>query len=172
MQVEEIEVKLSAKPAAMLALSPKGTVPVLQLTDGIVIDESLDIMRWALSQHDPDGWLAADDKSATALINLNDTDFKRALDNYKYPARNPHQSQQHYRDMDAAIFLRELETRLTRQRYLCGDNITLADAAIFPFVRQFVAVDANWFNTSTYAAVRRWHDAWLASALFQQVMKK
>jgi glutathione S-transferase len=169
--VDEIEVKLSDKPVAMLVMSPKGTVPVLQLTDGTVIDESLDIMRWALNHHDPDGWLAADDKSAAALINMNDTDFKRALDSYKYPDRYPAKSQQHYRDVDAAIFLHTLEARLGEQHYLCGNNITFADAAIFPFVRQFVAVDANWFNISTYAALRRWHDEWLASALFQQVIK-
>lgn len=170
--VAEIEVKLSDKPAAMLTLSPKGTVPVLQLADGTVIDESLDIMRWALKQHDPDGWLAADDKNSTALIEINDTDFKRALNCYKYPDRYPAKSQQHYRDVDAALFLSALESRLCQQRYLCGDNITLTDAAIFPFVRQFAAVDSEWFNASTYMALRRWHDTWLASALFQQVMKK
>lgn len=170
--VAEIEVKLSDKPAALLALSPKATVPVLQLADGSVIDESLDIMHWALNQHDPNAWLALHDKNANALINTNDGDFKGALDRYKYPDRFPAHTQAHYRDVDAANFLRTLETRLSQQRFLCGNDISLADAAIFPFVRQFIAVDADWFNTSPYTAIKRWHDVWQASALFQQVIKK
>ncbi len=171
-RVEEIEVKLSDKPAAMLALSPKGTVPVLQLTDGTVIDESLHIMHWALKQHDPDAWLTRHDEHAEALINSNDGDFKAALDRYKYPDRFPEQSQEHYRDVDAAVFLCELELRLLSQRFLCGNDISLADAAIFPFVRQLIAVDADWFSASPYTALMRWHETWRASALFQAVMKK
>jgi len=174
-RVEEIEVKLSDKPAALIAISPKATVPVLHFADGTVIEESLDIMRWALALHDPDSWLAGrakDNEDTDTLINTNDTNFKQALDCYKYPDRFPEHTQQHYRDVDAAVFLGALETRLSETRFLFGNNITLADAAIFPFVRQYAAVDIDWFNASAYVALRGWHDAWQASALFQSVMRK
>jgi glutathione S-transferase len=169
--VEQIEVKLSDKPASMLALSPKGTVPVLRLTDGRVIDESLDIMQWALSQNDPADWLAIDE-AATALITLSDGAFKRALDRYKYPQRHPEFSPTHYRDVEAAPFLQMLESHLSQQSFLLGEKCNIADAAIFPFIRQFAAVDAVWFGASQYRQLKRWHDDWLASDLFQRVMKK
>jgi len=172
--VDEVEVKLSDKPAALIAISPKATVPVLHLADGTVIDESQEIMRWALALHDPDGWLVGgekDDDDINTLIYTNDTSFKQALDCYKYPDRFPEHTQAHYRDVDAAVFLSALETRLSETRFLCGNNITLADAAIFPFVRQFAAVDIDWFNASPFAALRNWHGAWQASALFQSIMK-
>jgi glutathione S-transferase len=170
--VTEIEVKLSDKPASMLALSPKGTVPVLRLTAGGVIDESLDIMDWALSQNDPAHWGAVDRDAANALITINDSTFKSALDRYKYPERYPEFPTIHYRDVEAAPFLQTLELQLSQRPYLLGEHSSIADAAIFPFIRQFVAVDAGWFGASEYRQLKRWHDDWLASDLFQRVMKK
>jgi glutathione S-transferase len=167
--VELREVALRAKPGALLAASPKATVPVLVLADGRVIDESLDIMLWALAQHDPARWLAGQDASL-ALIAANDTQFKPLLDRYKYSAPDS-------AERSAAQFaaqracLAPLETRLDATRFLLGDTLTLADAAIVPFVRQFAAVDATGFATANPAL-----HAWLAtiaqSALFVSVMGK
>jgi glutathione S-transferase len=135
------EIKLSAKPQAMLEASPKGTVPVLILSDGTVIDESLDIMRWALMQHDPEDWLARDD---AALVATNDGDFKRALDRYKYPERHDGDALIH-RDRGLA-FLVTLDHRLSSEGQLGGPTRGLTDAAIMPFVRQFASVDRLWFD--------------------------
>jgi glutathione S-transferase len=170
--VAEIEVKLSDKPDSMLALSPKGTVPVLHLANGSVIDESLDIMQWALSQNDPADWLAVDRDALSALIASNDGLFKSALDRYKYPQRHPEFSATHYRDVEAAPFLQMLESHLSQQPFLLGRKVSIADAAVFPFIRQFAAVDAAWFGASEYRQLKRWHDDWLGTNLFQRVMKK
>lgn len=159
------EVVLRAKPPAMLAASSKGTVPVLVLGDGRVIDESLDIMHWALAGHDPEGWLARDDP---ALIATNDDAFKHALDRYKYPERYscdplPHRER-------ALTFLQALELRLTGSGQLCGATRGLADAAIFPFVRQFAAVDPSWFETQALPHLQIWLAGHLASELFASIM--
>ena len=127
------EVVLKDKPQAMLAISPKGTVPVLQLADGRVIDESLDIMNWAIAHNDHDQWSAqGKGNDMRTLINENDGDFKWALDRYKYADRYEH-SAEHYRNL-AMVFIDKLESMLVNQRYLFSDKISLADAAIFPFV--------------------------------------
>jgi glutathione S-transferase len=174
--VREHEVKLSAKHAAMLAVSPKGTVPVLVLNDERVIEESLEIMQWALEQHDPMAWLniaynnAHDD--AAALIAQNDDAFKYALDRYKYPERFPEFDAAHYRDVLAAPFLQAIEARLTTHAQLLGENTSYVDAAIFPFIRQFASVDLPWFAEAPYPALRRWLNEWLDSPLFVQVMEK
>ena len=139
------EVDLRNKPAAMLAASPKGSVPVLVSTDGNVIDESWQIMQWALRAHDPENWLGTDEaclRSAAPLILSNDGDFKHHLDRYKYAGRNPEQSGLTDR-LDGEIFLRQLEARLLATRYLLGNTLSIADAAIFPFIRQFAAVDQS-----------------------------
>ena len=159
------EVKLSAKPAEMLAASPKGTVPVLVLPDGRVIDESLDVMRWGLQRHDPEGWLLGDD---TALIAANDGPFKDALDRTKYPAR--HQSDPEAHRADGLRFLETLDTRLAIADNLCGDGMTLTDAAILPFVRQFAAIDAVWFQGQDLPALQAWLARHLASPLFEAAM--
>ena len=135
------EVKLSAKPAAMLAASPKGTVPVLVLPDGQVIEQSLEIMRWALAQGDPEGWLCRDDP---ALIARNDGAFKHDLDRYKYPER--HSSDPLVHRESGLAFLRELDARLAAHGQLCGAKRGITDTAIMPFVRQFASVDAAWFE--------------------------
>ncbi|MEO6172673.1 MAG: glutathione S-transferase [Arenimonas sp.] len=168
--VETIEVDLKAKPERMLQLSPKATVPVLVLPDGKVIDESLDIMLWALRQHDPSVLLELLEDSLV-LIQRNDGDFKKHLDRYKYPDRYPEFSQLHYREQ-CEIFLRELEERLNKHRYLSGDEARLSDIALMPFMRQFALVDREWFDASGYSKLRDWLDAWMTSALFVGVMKK
>ena len=169
--LEMREVALANKPAAMLAISPKGTVPVLQLRDR-VIDESVEVMRWALSQSDPENWLALDSQQEqSTLIEENDNEFKGWLDKYKYWDRYPEQSQQDYR-IKAENFLSTLELRLQQNSYLLGDNICMADIAIFPFIRQFAFVDKPWFDDADYPLVQRWLNQFLQSKLFEQVMEK
>lgn len=169
--LEMREVALANKPAAMLAISPKGTVPVLQLSDR-VIDESIEVMRWALSQSDPENWLAVDSQQEqSTLIEENDNEFKGWLDKYKYWDRYPEQSQQDYR-IKAENFLSTLELRLQQNSYLLGDNICMADIAIFPFIRQFAFVDKPWFDDADYPLVQRWLNQFLQSKLFEQVMEK
>ena len=169
-RVELREVKLSAMPAAMLQLSPKATVPVLALSDGQVIDESLDIMRWSLSRFDPDQWLDIDEAS-TQLIRRIDVEFKPLLDCYKYADRHPRLSQLEHRDR-AEVFLRELNHLLSLQPYLSGHRLRLTDVAIFPFIRQFAGVDPSWFEHCDYASLRSWLNTVLGSDLFQRVMQK
>jgi len=170
--VEVREVELRNKPQAMLLISPKATVPVLQLENGKVLDESLDIMFWALQQNDPEHWLnAAGLDHATALIRRNDEPFKYFLDRYKYADRYPAYSELYYRQQ-GELFLADIERLLTQSAYLCGEQFSLADAAILPFIRQFCAVDPAWFKASPYPALRRWLNHFLASSLFEQVMTK
>lgn len=170
--VELREVVLRHKPAEMLAISPKGTVPVLQLPDGRVIDESVDIMHWALGQNDPDGWLAQGEaEEQAALIALIDTDFKPLLDRYKYSERFPEKSAAEWRAA-AADCLAPLENVLTHHDYLFSNTPSLADAAIFPFVRQFAGVDAEAFGRLRLPRLRDWLDVWLVSPLFEAVMIK
>ena len=161
------EVKLSAKPPEMLLASPKGTVPVLVLPDGGVIDESLDIMRWALRSCDPEGWL---ERGAPDLVAMNDGPFKHDLDRYKYPERHGGDGVAHRES--GFEFLRLLDGRLAGAGQLCGQARGLADAAIMPFVRQFAAVDADWFAAQPLPHLKVWLNGHLASALFQQVMTR
>ena len=169
--VEIREVDLKAKPAEMLALSPKGTVPVLVLPDGRVIDESLDIMLSALRQGDPLGMLEGYSDDAKALIQRNDVEFKSALDRYKYPERYPEFSVLHYR-AQGENFLSELDRRLDKNRYLFGDRANIADIALLPFIRQFAQVDRAWLDESRYSNLRSWLDEWIASDVFDSVMRK
>lgn len=171
--VEMREVDLRHKPQALLDCSPKGTVPVLQLADGTVIDESLDIMRWALAINDPEVWMtdADHEAEALALVRENDGSFKSQLDRYKYPHRYPEHSEEVYRD-EAGKFLQALGSRLTRHPYLMGERISLPDVAIFPFVRQFAHVDREWFYVAYDGVLAVWLDGFLNSALFLSVMQK
>ena len=170
--VELREVELRNKPQAMLLISPKATVPVLQLENGRVLDESLDIMLWALQQNDPEHWLnAAGLDHAKALIQRNDEQFKYYLDRYKYADRYPAYSELYYRQQ-GELFLADLEDLLTQHAFLCGEHFSLADAAILPFIRQFCAVDSTWFKASPYPLIRQWLNNFLASSLFEQVMTK
>jgi len=161
------EVRLADKPAALLAASPKGTVPVLQTADGTVIDESLAIMRWSLEARDPEGWLGRDDPE---LIAINDGMFKHCLDRYKYPDR--HGSDPHLHREDGLRFLRDLDARLAVAGQLCGPDRGLADAAIMPFVRQFAGVDRDWFDDQPLPSLKRWLADHLASALFERIMQR
>ena len=167
--VELREVQLRNKPQAMLTASPKGTVPVLVLQNGQVIAESLDIMQWALAINDPQQWLSTHSQTQT-LITRNDTEFKYFLDHYKYADRYPEQSAKHYR-RQGEIVLAELEQLLQQSTFLCGAQFGLADAATAPFIRQFAAVDDDWFSSSPYPALRAWLQRFLDSALFNSIMQ-
>jgi glutathione S-transferase len=173
-EVEIREVTLRDKPASMLAASPKGSVPVLVLPDGCVVDESWEIMLWALRRHDPDGWLGKNGShvdAATPLVIENDTTFKYLLDRYKYADCYPEHTQIHYRSA-AEEFLLLLENRLRATRYLLGDTMSIADVAIFPFIRQFAEVDKYWFRQAPYASLQRWLKSFLDSERFAAVMNK
>ena len=172
--VDIIEVSLKAKPAEMLALSPRGTVPVLSV-DGQVIDESLAIMRWALAQNDPQDWLLKEDPAGQALtgalIEENDQAFKVHLNRYKYAERYPEQPMAVYR-AEGEVFLRKLDELLDRRDYLLAGHPTLADVALMPFVRQFAHVDREWFAQTPYVRLQAWLQRFLESALFTGVMQK
>ena len=159
------EVKLSHKPAAMLAVSPKATVPVVVRPDGRVIEESLDIMHWALARSDPEGWLTRDDRGLIAMF---DGAFKHHLDRYKYPDRHGSDPREH-RAAGLGL-LQGLAARLGGQANLGGDARGLTDAAIFPFVRQFAATDPAWFDAESPPSVRAWLDRHLAGSLFVAAM--
>ncbi len=168
--VEIVEVSLKAKPAQMLALSPKGTVPVLD-AGGRVIDESLEIMRWALAQNDPQGWLLDGDARIAELIEANDQVFKVHLNRYKYAERYPEQPMEVYR-AEGALFLQRLDELLEGREYLLGDHPSLADIALLPFVRQFAHVDREWFAQTPYVRLQAWLQRFLESELFTSIMKK
>lgn len=170
-QCEIVEVELKVKPAAMLALSPKGSVPVLQLLSGEVIDESLDIMRWALGQNDPAPWLPTSWAISQLLIDENDGAFKSNLDRYKYPQRFPAGNSIEARDK-GLMFLRRLNTQLNGNAYLLGSQVSFVDIAIFPFVRQFANTDAGWFADQALPAVQLWLQTLLDSNLFKTIMEK
>ena len=186
------EVVLKDKPAELLRISSKATVPVLQLPNGRVIDESRDIMLWALRQQDRQQWLgtrldaALEDgqserndrdskggsfEAISALIDRNDNGFKTNLDRYKYADRYPKYPASYYRAA-AEKFVQQLEQCLAKNGHLMGDRQTLADAAIFPFIRQFAGVDPAWFGQAPYPHVRNWLQQWLQTELFLSVMPK
>ncbi|MBC8997174.1 glutathione S-transferase [Pseudomonas sp. N40(2020)] len=168
--VDIVEVSLKAKPAEMLAISPKGTVPVLD-ADGRVIDESLEIMRWALAQNDPQDWLLEGDERIADLIEANDQVFKVHLNRYKYAERYPEQPMEVYRTQ-GSLFLQKLDELLTDRDYLLADRPCLADIALLPFVRQFAHVDRDWFAQTPYVRLQAWLQHFLESDLFTSIMKK
>lgn len=161
------EVRLSDKPMELLSASPKGTVPVLVTVDGAVIEESLAIMRWALEARDPAGWLMRDDP---ALIAINDGMFKHHLDRYKYPDRHGATPDSH-RDEGLRV-LHDLDARIAVEGQLRGPLPGLADAAIMPFVRQFAAVDRDWFDAQPLPCLKAWLAGHLASDLFEGIMQR
>ena len=173
MRVALREVALRDKPAALLYASAKATVPVLQLPDGRVLEQSLEIMRWALEQHDPQGWLCPQEQEeALALIALNDGPFKQALDRYKYAPRHPERSQQAWRDEAVELMLAPLNRRLVDRLFLLRDTPSLADMAIAPFIRQFAAVEPGWFGTAPFEPLQAWTNRIVSSELFHSVMSK
>lgn len=170
---EHREIVLRDKPAHMLEISPKGTIPVLYiLKTGQVIDESLDIMLWALSRRDPDRWDPDMHRSDVyALVKRNDEVFKKSLDRYKYPSRYPNEDCSDAREKGLK-FLQELEQRIAVNGALSGEKTTIADIAIFPFVRQFAHVDREWFYDLPLPALQGWLKSHLESALFEKIMQK
>jgi glutathione S-transferase len=169
------EVSLREKPAELLALSPKATVPVLQLSDGQVIEESLDIMAWALRQRDPQAWLAlapADADRARQWVARNDETFKPLLDRYKYATRHPALTPQQHRERAMDAFVLSLDAALRSHPFVLGDVACWADVALFPFARQFAMVDPAWFAQAPLPGVRQWLAYWTGGALFQQVMSR
>ncbi|WP_230198414.1 glutathione S-transferase [Luminiphilus syltensis] len=166
------EVVLKNKPRAMLDASPKGTVPVVVLADERVIDESLDVMHWALAHADPDNWQTTPTVSdAQTLLDRNDGDFKHWLDRYKYADRHPENTAQWYREQTFS-YLEALDQALLSNHWLHGPSMGFCDAAIFPFIRQFAMVDRSWFDECRFIALRRWLDRWLDHPLYQRVMAK
>lgn len=171
-QVELREVDLKHKPKELLTCSPKATVPVLQLDEHNILEESLDIMHWALKINDPLNWLAFTNKTLTAkLVAENDHNFKQHLDRYKYADRFPENSLAYYQQQ-ASIFPNRLEKLLQQNRYLIANQATLADIAIFPFIRQFAFVDKKWFDHMPWKSLQKWLDFFLQDPLFELVMKK
>ena len=168
------EVVLRDKPAELLAASPKGTVPVLVDVEGTVIDQSLDIMHWALARQDPEQWLQPDrgtHADMLALIAQCDGDFKQQLDRYKYPNRFEGADAAAHRLLGAQ-FLDELNERLQGSTHLFGERPALADMAIAPFVRQFAQTDAGWFALQPWSALQRWLDRLTGGLLWTQATQK
>ena len=168
------DVVLKQKPDELLQASPKATVPVLVLADGQVLDQSLDIMRWALGRHDPQNWLLDKGEALDAALNWVarcDTDFKPQLDRYKYPHRFGLVDATPAR-LSGAVFLNALNGELLKHAHLMGEGPSLADMAIAPFVRQFAHTDPAWFAQQAWPALQEWLARFEASALYAQVMKK
>ncbi len=171
LSVQLREVVLREKPAQMVEASAKGTVPVLVLPDGRVIDESIDVMRFALAMSDPEGWLSPDKDEMRALIADNDGPFKHHLDRYKYASRYEDTDPEEHR-VEAEKYLSALDIRLMANKHLMGETRSLADIAIFPFVRQFVNAAKDDMQMSRFSGLDRWLKGHVASPLFASVMGK
>lgn len=177
--VELREIDLNNPPAELIAISAAATVPVLQLVDGQVIDESWDIILWAVRQNDPDLWLGRDQhylNESEMLIEMNDYSFKQDLDHYKYADRHPEHPMEYYREQ-GEDFLQELENRLSNTRFLLSDQISIADVGVFSFIRQFAMVDQDWFDQAPYPHLQQWLGGFIGSSqregqLFNSVMNK
>ncbi|OYU44046.1 MAG: glutathione S-transferase [Burkholderiales bacterium PBB4] len=172
--VELREVVLRSKPEAMLAISPKGTVPVLQLPDGKVLEQSLDIMHWALHQRGDHSWESQSPHETTAhqdWIAQCDSTFKNHLDRYKYPHRFQLADGAHDRTLGSA-FLEELNSVLARQTFLGGNSWRRVDAAIAPFVRQWAHTDLHWWQAQAWSALHGWLEGFENSAAFTSIMAK
>ncbi len=170
-KVEHREIELRNKPQSMLRLSPKGTVPVLSV-DGLVLDQSLEIMQWALKTSDPDGWNMLDENIATSWIEKNDELFKILLDQYKYPNRYPQLKQEVVLAQAIELMLKPMEAALASSQYLLGEKMTWVDVALFPFIRQFSMVDQQKFDALPFPNIQRWLNQHIESKLFISVMEK
>ena len=170
--VEIREISLKEKPSSMVAISPKATVPVLQY-DKLVLEQSLDIMKWALSQHDPDSWLTKENAAVVnAIIDRNDNDFKKILDQYKYPGRFPELNTKDVLAKALSEHLIPLNDQLNKTQFLLGAKLSMADIAIFPFIRQFHMVDEALFSLYQLGALKKWLNDRIESELFLSVMQK
>lgn len=165
------EISLRDKPASMLRISPKGTVPVLQVGD-LILEQSIDIMHWALEQSDPDAWLSVDQSLANTWLAKNDGPFKQLLDQYKYPNRHPNLIPEKVLEDAIELMLQPMETALEAHPYLLGNQLSWVDIAIFPFIRQFSMVNPQEFEALVLPRVKRWLAERLESTLFQSVMEK
>lgn len=172
---KHIEVSLKDKPQSLLDYSPKGTVPVLITASGEVIDQSRDIMLWALHQADPDNWLLQNNPSLgeemNRLMDRCDVEFKPLLDRYKYFDRYPEYSQLEYLQQ-AEMFINHLENQLEQHTFLVDTQMRFADVAIFPFIRQFAAVDTEWFTQSPYKRLQVWLTYCVNTDMFKKIMEK
>jgi len=172
--VEIREVTLNDKPPALLRISSKATVPVLITADERIIDESIDIMNWALNQSDPEKWLPSDTKEeqlTSELTYVNDQTFKHFLDRYKYSDRYPENSELYYRQQ-AELTLINLEYNLTQNIYLVSNRLTMVDVALLPFIRQFALVNKAWFDVAPYPKIQAWLEKFITSELFNSSMVK
>ena len=170
-EVEHREIALKDKPKSMLIASPKGTVPVL-CVEKITLDQSLDIMRWALRKSDPDGWMAVDELISQEWVEKNDGPFKTLLDQYKYPNRYPDFHQEEVLSAAIELMLKPMEAALQSSQYLLGSKMTWVDVAIFPFIRQFSMVNPQEFDNLPFAATKKWLKQQMESELFNSVMHK
>ena len=170
-QVEHREIELRNKPHSMLNASPKGTVPVLIVGD-LVLDQSVEIMRWALQQSDPDNWGEIDEVAAQIWIERNDGAFKVLLDQYKYPNRHPNLNQGDVLNAAIALMLKPMNEALESSQYLLGNKQRWLDIAIFPFIRQFSMVNPQQFEQLPLPALKKWLDQYLQSDLFNAIMSK
>ncbi|MGA1731562.1 MAG: glutathione S-transferase [Burkholderiaceae bacterium] len=179
------EIVLRDKPLAMLSASPKGTVPVLVLPDGRVLEQSWDIVAWALSHEGADAqaqeaWRQSQTPQNQQLLRINDGQFKHHLDRYKYPERfatqetanGAHQAQHAHRSQAVQALLEPLDQCLAKQEFLGGAQPCATDVGVFPFVRQFAAVDPDWFGTLPLVHVKTWLAHWKQSTLFEACMQK
>ena len=166
------EVLLRDKPPSMLDYSAKGTVPVLILQDGKVIDESLDVIDWALNINDPDDWQRSKDKEKTKeLIKINDGEFKYHLDRYKYSKRYDNEDPEFHRKK-CLKFIESINNELNNSKYIFDDNISYADIVLLPFIRQFRIADIEWFDSLPYDNLKKWLSSFLGSSLLNSIMKK
>ena len=167
---EHREILLKERPIELFQLSPKGTVPVLHLKNGRVIDESIDIMKWSVSLNDPDHWFIDNIDKQIGIILRNDLEFKKWLDRYKYHTRYPENPTEFYREKCEKI-LDDYESKLDNNLFFLGSSLSLADMAILPFVRQFAHVDINWFR-KRYTNLSEWMDRLVGLPIFKKIMKK
>ena len=166
------EVLLRDKPPSMLEYSAKGTVPVLILQDGKVIDESLDVIDWALNLNDPDNWQRSKDtKKTKELIKINDGEFKYHLDRYKYSKRYDNEDPEFHRKK-CLKFIESINNELNNSEYIFDDNISYADIVLLPFIRQFRIADIEWFDSLPYDNLKKWLSSFLESSLLNSIMKK
>ena len=166
------EVLLRDKPPSMLEYSAKGTVPVLILQDGKVIDESLDVIDWALNLNDPDDWKRSKDtKKTKELIKINDGEFKYHLDRYKYSKRYDNEDPEFHRKK-CLKFIESVNNELNNSKYIFDDNISYADIVLLPFIRQFRIADIEWFDSLPYDNLKKWLSSFLNSSLLNSIMKK
>lgn len=170
-EFEHREIVLRNKPQSLLLLSPKGTVPVLCLEE-LILDQSLDIMRWALGKHDPDRWMEVDELIAREWIEKNDGPFKALLDQYKYPNRYPDLNQGEVLNAAIELMLKPMEMALQSNQYLLGHDMTWVDVAIFPFMRQFSMVNPRQFQELSFTATQNWLNQYIESELFKMVMHR